>query len=156
MTSYAINGAGVSIPQAKTLLVHIVDHVAKTKPQALYAEFPVSPVTYDEGFRKVTYQAFANAINGIAWCLHDNLGPGKELETLAYIGPNNFIYPSLILGAVKAGYKVRGPTNKLGSIIDPSFRFFFYRLAIVLQLNLTSYKLQNAKHSLLPVGLYQS
>ncbi|TGO82231.1 hypothetical protein BPOR_0883g00020 [Botrytis porri] len=76
--------------------------MAQTKPQALYVEFPVSPVTYDEDFRKVTYKDFANAINGVAWCLHDNLRVGKEFETLAYIGPNNFIYPSLILGAAKA------------------------------------------------------
>ncbi|KAF7876845.1 uncharacterized protein EAF02_008065 [Botrytis sinoallii] len=120
MTSHAINGAGAPLPQAKTLLVHIVDHMAKTKPQALYAEFPASPVTYDEGFRKVTYKDFANAINGVAWCLHDNLGVGKELETLAYVGPNNFIYPSLIFGAAKAGYKVLllSPRNSVAAQLD--------------------------------------
>ncbi|KAK6598613.1 nonribosomal peptide synthetase [Botrytis cinerea] len=120
MTSHAINGAGAPVPQAKTLLVHIVDHMAKTKPQALYAEFPTSPVTYDEGFRRVTYKDFANAINGVAWCLHDNLGAGKELETLAYIGPNNLIYPSLILGATKAGYKVLllSPRNSVAAQLD--------------------------------------
>ncbi|TGO35888.1 hypothetical protein BHYA_0142g00040 [Botrytis hyacinthi] len=120
MTSHAINGAGAPLPQAKTLLVHIVDHMAKTKPQALYAEFPASPVTYDEGFHRVTYKDFANAINGVAWCLHDNLGVGKELETLAYIGPNNFIYPSLIFGAAKAGYKVLllSPRNSVAAQLD--------------------------------------
>ncbi|TEY43707.1 hypothetical protein BOTCAL_0362g00110 [Botryotinia calthae] len=120
MTSYAINEAGAPLPQAKTLLVHIVDYMAKTKPQALYAEFPTSSVTYDEGFRKVTYKDFANAINGVAWCLQGNLGVGKELETLAYIGPNNFIYPSLILGATKAGYKVLllSPRNSVAAQID--------------------------------------
>jgi hypothetical protein len=110
MASFAIDGTGTPSPKNKTLLVHIIDHMAKTKPQALYAEYPISPVTYDEGFRKVTYQAFANAINGVAWYLHENLGAGKELDTLAYIGLNNFIYPPLILGAAKAGYKV-GKTN---------------------------------------------
>jgi len=106
MSSTAINGAGEPLPHVKTLLNHIVDHVAAKKPQALYAEFPVSALTYEEGFRKVTYGDFANAINGIAWWLHENLGPGGNLETLAFIGPNNLLYPSLILGAVKAGYKV--------------------------------------------------
>src|SRR4051812_14092068 len=118
MASSAINGAGTPSPRNKTLLVHIIDHMAKAKPQALYAEFPISPVTYDEGFRKVTYQAFANAINGIAWYLHENLGPGKELETLAYIGLNNFVYPPLILGAVKAGYKVRKIPGRIDPITD--------------------------------------
>lgn len=106
MTSYAVDGAGVPLPRHNTLLLHIIDHLAANKPQTLYAEYPISTVTYDEGFRKITYGILANAINSIAWWLHETLGPGKDFETLAYIGPNNFVYPALILGAVKAGYKV--------------------------------------------------
>ena len=34
------------------------------------------------------------------------LGPGKDFETLAYIGPLDVRYNALLLGAVKAGYKV--------------------------------------------------
>ena len=106
MSSSIVDGAGQPVPKVKTLLLHIIDHLAATKPQALYAEFPRSDLTYNDGFRKVTYGTFANAINGIAWWLQDTLGPGKNFETLAYIGPNNFLYPLLVLGAVKAGYKV--------------------------------------------------
>jgi len=88
------------------LLNHIVDCVASSRPQTLYAEFPVSRTSYDEGCLEFTYAKFANAINIIAWWLHENLGPGNDFQTVAYIGPNDLIYPSLILGAVKAGYKV--------------------------------------------------
>lgn len=90
----------------KQLLINIVDGMAKFKPKALYAELPVSPTSYDEGFRRVDYRSFANAVNGVAWWLERTLGRGTNFETLAYIGPNDMRHNLLLLGAVKAGYKV--------------------------------------------------
>lgn len=90
----------------KELIPNIVDHLAKVQPHTLYAEYPVSTLSYEEGYRKITYGDFANAINGIAWWLHKALGPGEDCEILAYIGPNDLRYTALILGAVKAGYSV--------------------------------------------------
>ncbi|KAL8782766.1 MAG: hypothetical protein Q9195_009571 [Heterodermia aff. obscurata] len=86
------------------LIPHLVDERAKAEPEALYAEYPVSTLSYDEGYAKITYSRFANAINGVAWWLSETLGPGKNHENLAYIGPNDLRYPAFILGAVKAGY----------------------------------------------------
>ena len=97
------------MPHSHQLLNHIVDCVATSTPQALYAEYPVSTTTCEKGFYKITYAKLANAVDRIAWWLVDNLGLGRESETLAYIGPNDLIYPALILGAVKAGYKVLAP-----------------------------------------------
>jgi len=88
------------------LVPNMVDHLAKFKPDRLYAEYPVSPLSYDEGYRKITYSDLANAVNGVAWWLSRTLGHGKEHEVLAYVGPNDLRYPALILGAVKAGYTV--------------------------------------------------
>lgn len=88
----------------KELLVHRVDRLAELYPDTIFAEFPASPESYDEGFQKVTYGALSNAINSIAWWLEDTLGHGKNFETLAYIGPNDLRYTALILGAVKAGF----------------------------------------------------
>ncbi|KAE8346860.1 hypothetical protein BDV24DRAFT_174499 [Aspergillus arachidicola] len=87
------------------LLPHIVDHYAKVKPEAIYAEYPVSLMTYEDGYRPITFRLFANAINGIAWWLTEKLGPGNG-EILAYVGPNDLRYPALVLGAVKAGYRM--------------------------------------------------
>ena len=89
------------------LIPHLVDKRARLTPDAIYAEYPVSTVSYDKGYRQITYGDFANAVNGAARWLIDTLGPGQSFETLAYIGPNDLRYPALILGAVKAGYKVR-------------------------------------------------
>ncbi|MCJ1380723.1 hypothetical protein MMC17_003831 [Xylographa soralifera] len=87
------------------LLNHVIDDYARHEPERLYAEIPFSPTTYASGLRKVTYSAFANAIDGLAWWLHRTLGPGKDFETLCYIGPNDLRHNILLLGAVKAGYK---------------------------------------------------
>lgn len=88
------------------LVPHIVDHYAKIKPDAIYAEYPVSLTTYEHGYRPISFKAFANAVNGIAWWLLERLGPGNG-EILAYVGPNDLRYPALVLGAIKAGYRVR-------------------------------------------------
>ena len=88
------------------LIPNIVDRRAQTDPEALYAEYPVSTASYKEGYSKINYHAFANAVNGVAWWLCDTMGQGNNSETLAYIGPNDLRYPALVLGAVKAGYTV--------------------------------------------------
>lgn len=90
----------------KQLLPHIVDGMANSQPFALYAEYPFSPTSYEPGFRKVTYRDLANVVNGLAWQLHDTLGPGKCFPTLTYIGPNDLRYVALTLACVKVGYKV--------------------------------------------------
>lgn len=116
-TSVSVNGHDAAPPAPpKKLLNHIVDDMAREKPDVLYAEIPLSPTSFDAGFRRVTYRALANAINGMAWWLHRTLGPGQNFETLLYIGPNDLRHNILILGAVKAGYKVRKRTQcKRGS-----------------------------------------
>ncbi|KAL9098748.1 MAG: hypothetical protein Q9163_005648 [Psora crenata] len=104
----------------KQLVNNIVDGMAKNRPQALYAEIPVSPNSYEDGYRKVTYSELANAINGVAWWLKEKLGQGKEHETLAYIGPNDIGYVPMVLGAVKAGYKLLlvSPRNPISDHIS--------------------------------------
>ncbi|KAJ5634499.1 NRPS-like enzyme [Penicillium herquei] len=85
------------------LIPNLVDHYAATKPNALYAEYPTNPMSFDDGYRTITYKAFANAINGLANWLTETLGRGNG-EVLCYVGPNDLRYPALVLGAVKAGY----------------------------------------------------
>ena len=90
----------------RDLVPNLVDKRAALTPDTVYSEYPVSTLSYAEGYRKITYREFANAVNGAAQWLVATLGPGKDFETISYIGPNDIRYPALILGAVKAGYKV--------------------------------------------------
>lgn len=96
--------------QEKQLLVNIVDNLAATKPDAAYAYLPVSPNGYEEGFKKLSYKQFANAVNGLAWWLTAELGKGNLLQTLIYTGPNDILQNATILACAKAGYKVRSLT----------------------------------------------
>jgi acyl-CoA synthetase (AMP-forming)/AMP-acid ligase II len=98
-----------TIDPTRELLPHIVDHKATVNPDDTYAEFPISELTYDEGYRRVTYQNLANVINGLAWWLQENFGtpPDKSVaEVIPYLGPNDLRYYALILAAVKVGYCV--------------------------------------------------
>lgn len=90
----------------KQLLNHIVDGKAHARPESVWAKVPRDPLCYDAGYRKITYRLFANAINGVAsWILRE-LGRSTSFETLAYFGDWDPRYIIVILGAVKAGYKV--------------------------------------------------
>lgn len=94
------------LTSGKQLVNHMVDDIARVRPTAVWAEMPISTTSYGPGFRKITYSMFANAINGVAWWMHRFLGPGQDFETLAYFGPWDMRHVLLVLGAVKAGYKV--------------------------------------------------
>lgn len=141
MTSDRSKGVGTvsDYPFEKPdILINIVDCRAKRTPRALYAEFPVSATTYEEGYKKITYEDFANAVNGAAWWLEKTLGRSENFDTLAYIGPNDLRYNVLILGAIKAGYKVSPmlDTKETAESAHPglNIRCCSHHLAIAFQL----------------------
>lgn len=100
------NPTSNDLAKNEQLLPVLLDRLAIDEPEAIWGEYPVSPTTYDAGFKTVTYKQLSNAVNGVAWWLERTLGKGQNHETLAYIGLNDLRYPILILGAIKAGYKV--------------------------------------------------
>lgn len=101
----AVNHADIS-NWREELTPHIVDRLAKVTPSAVHALYPKSTVTYEEGYRAITYKDLANAVNGIAWWLHEALGPSDNFDVLAYVGPNDIRYIALLLGAMKTGHLV--------------------------------------------------
>ncbi|MCJ1463399.1 hypothetical protein MMC07_002006 [Pseudocyphellaria aurata] len=94
-----------SADHKRQLLNNIVDGMAHSRPQALYGKCPKSTTSYEAGFYRVTYEALANAVNGVAWLMTKELGPAQNNETLTYIGPRDLRHMVMLLGAVKAGYK---------------------------------------------------
>ena len=94
------------LPHRKQLLNHMVDGMAQVRPESVWAKIPQDNLSYDAGYRKITYRLFANAINGMAWWLRREIGESKHFDTLAYFGTWDPRYIILLLGAVKAGYKV--------------------------------------------------
>jgi hypothetical protein len=103
---YETNIPAMALPQRKQLFNHLIDGLAHTRPEASWARIPKNESSYEDGYRKVSYKMMANAINGLAWWIKDELGESKGFETLAYFGSWDPRYILLLLGAVKAGYKV--------------------------------------------------
>jgi acyl-coenzyme A synthetase/AMP-(fatty) acid ligase len=88
------------------LLPHIVNRLARETPDAAYGLWPVAAASYEAGYRTVTYAQLANVVDGLAWWLIEQLGPGLDHEVLTYVGPNDVRLTALVLAAVKAGYVV--------------------------------------------------
>ena len=103
--------AGSARPRMNQLLNHVIDEIAAAEPDSPCLEIPVSEATYELGFRSVTRQQFASAVNGAAWWLEESLGRGRDFQTLAYFGPWDVRYNILLFAAVKVGYKVRWYSN---------------------------------------------
>ncbi|TVY94015.1 Non-canonical non-ribosomal peptide synthetase [Lachnellula willkommii] len=108
------------LPQRKQLFNHLVDGLAQTRPEAAWAKIPKNELSYDGGYRKVSYKMMANAINGLAWWIKDEIGESKDFETLAYFGTWDPRYILLLLAAVKAGYKMIFPSigYNIGGLTD--------------------------------------
>lgn len=106
--SIKVNETNVSLE--KQLFADMADDLARSKPNAAYAYLPVSPDGFDQGFRKVSYRQFANAVNGLAWWLTMQLG--GSLQAITYAGPNDIRQNAMIIACAKANYKV-SPMNKI-------------------------------------------
>ncbi|KAK8016859.1 Non-canonical non-ribosomal peptide synthetase FUB8 [Apiospora rasikravindrae] len=77
----------------KRLIPNIVDEIASHEPNREWAQIPVSSDPKD-GWKTVTFQQFANAINRCCHLIIERTGqaaPGT-FPTVAYIGPNDARY----------------------------------------------------------------
>ncbi|KAI1357674.1 putative NRPS-like enzyme [Xylaria arbuscula] len=96
------------------LIPHVVDRLARERADAGYAEWVTAT-----GVETVNYAQLANMVNGLAWCIVDQLGGrgsyGPDAEVLSYFGPNDARYGALLLAAIKAGYVlfVTSPRNSI-------------------------------------------
>ena len=104
------SSAGSNNSQAESsygsrLLPQVVDTLARSNPERIYASFPLS-TDFSNGFRDVTMFELANAVNKFAYWLEQNIGASTVFETLAYMGPSDLRYAIVFLATVKCGYKV--------------------------------------------------
>lgn len=92
----------------RQLIPTVVDQIAEAEPEATWVAVSVSPTGLDAGYQSITYQQFANAINGVARWLEEELGRGDTTEPLLFFGTggSDVRYAILLIAAVKAGYFV--------------------------------------------------
>ncbi|KAK8120223.1 nonribosomal peptide synthetase [Apiospora kogelbergensis] len=112
MSSHEKNGALLTQttagnPNGKRLIPHIIDETARREPLREWAQTPVSSDPKD-GWRTVTFQAFANAIDRCSHMLIEQAGHphAGEFPTIAYVGPNDARYLVIMVAAIKTGYKL--------------------------------------------------
>ncbi|KAF2206269.1 hypothetical protein CERZMDRAFT_103567 [Cercospora zeae-maydis SCOH1-5] len=90
----------------RRLLPHFIDDLAVQDPDRIVARLPKG-LRVQDGFQSVTTAQFANAINKAASWFVDVFGKAPEsnkMLTYSYVGPHDFRYPILTIGAIKAGY----------------------------------------------------
>ena len=88
---------------SKQLMPVVIDRIAKAEPDALFVALATG-----NGYKKITFSQYANAINVAAYWLEHQLGKSNMDEGLAYFGagPCDVCYAILLIAAVKAGYHV--------------------------------------------------
>lgn len=93
----------------RRLIPHVIDQLAESEPDGVWAAYPSSFEALRAGdLTQITWKTLSNSINRLSWWLVDQLGRGKHLETLCYVGPSDIRYFLFAVAACKAGYKV-GP-----------------------------------------------
>ena len=89
----------------KRLLPSLIDEIAAGEPDKPWVSLPKTQ-SLEDGFRDLSYQCLANAINRLAWWLETTMGKSQDHETLAYLGPPDVRYYVVCMVAAKVGYKV--------------------------------------------------
>ncbi|KAK8064619.1 nonribosomal peptide synthetase [Apiospora phragmitis] len=91
----------------KRLIPNIIDDIARREPQREWAKIPVSSEPKD-GWRTVTFQQFANAINRCCHRIIERASQAttEKFPTVAYIGPNDARYLIIMVAAIKTGRQV--------------------------------------------------
>ena len=101
-----VNGH-VDPPYGSRLLPQVVDELAQSNPERIYATIPLSS-NLTQGFRDVTMLQISQAVNKCAqWIESTTIGRSTVFETLSYMGLPDLRYAIVFLAAVKCGYKVR-------------------------------------------------
>lgn len=94
------------ISYGRRLIPHVIDDFAQEQPGAEVFQIPRSSDPKG-GWKKITAQAFANAVNRCAHRIVETCGPAPKdtFPTIAYIGPNDARYLVIFAGCIKSGYK---------------------------------------------------
>lgn len=87
------------------LLVHVIEEKARQIPNHTYLRF--APADWEKtGYETITWSQYADAIDKVAFWLDQQLGKAKDLDTVAYLGPNDPRYGILVPACIKTGRKV--------------------------------------------------
>jgi hypothetical protein len=108
----SLDSARIGGPIGERLLPHVVDAHAKFDPERVWASIARS-ADLSQGFWDVKFREVAQAVNNLAWYIDDQIGPGKDFETIALVGVFDIQYALFLFASIKCGYKVSIPPSRL-------------------------------------------
>lgn len=76
----------------RRLLPVIIDQLAQEDPNRPWASIPRDDYDLSQGYADISYAAFANAINKLAWMVEKSIGRSESFETIAYLGTPDVRY----------------------------------------------------------------
>lgn len=91
-------------PYGQRLVPQVLDELASTDPQRVYAAIPKTAEVKD-GYQDITVADLALAVNFTAKWIEDKFGKSADFETITYIGLSDLRGVVTFLAAVKTGYK---------------------------------------------------
>ena len=102
--------SGLPIPNVnhgQRILLSVVDELADKEPNSPWVSLPVDENELSKGYKDITYNQLANAVNHAVQWLRKNLPESSEpFQPFAYTGPKDLRYPILAIAAGKLGMKV--------------------------------------------------
>lgn len=100
----------------RRLVPQVVDELAAAVPDRVYAAIPRTADVQD-GYRDVTIAELANCVNFMARWLEKKFGNSETFETITYVGLSDLKGITILLAAIKVGYKVRflAPIERVSS-----------------------------------------
>lgn len=127
------------------LIPSLIDGFAKVTPFRSFCSLPCSCNPKD-GFRDISYEEMAAAVNKLAWWIESRLGKSQTFESLAYIGTSDLRYAILAVAAQKTGHKV-GSKGKPPYFINLNHARHSSSRHLTMSKKIHTFmRLQNAKH----------
>lgn len=92
-----------SIPYGKRLIPQIMDSLAAAEPERIV--FSLTTLSGNSlEFRHISARVFTQAVDKLAWWLHEQVGSPDSIQPMGYIGPHDLRHVLLTYACVKAGY----------------------------------------------------
>lgn len=92
--------------RGKRLVPSVIDEIALREPNKPWGSMPVDSADLSKGWTDISYAAFANAINRVAWWIEDHVGRSSNFEPVAYFGPGDHRTLIFFWAIIKTGHLV--------------------------------------------------
>ncbi|OQU93647.1 hypothetical protein CLAIMM_00129 [Cladophialophora immunda] len=111
--------AAPGVPYGERLVPNVIDEAAEKDPNRILVMIPKKP-DISQGWFTLSTKNLADYVNCMSWWLEERLGKSEHIETIAYLGANDFRFLVIELAAIKSGYctLLLSPRNSPGNTLN--------------------------------------